>query len=178
MAYIEFNFTDMKRTDTASKVINASPHTIYRAFLDPVAVAAWRPPEGMVCRIYSFDPREGGKYRMAFEYKNQDHSVQGKTSAHADVFEGTFVELREDARIVEVVKFESDDPAFKDELTFITTFERVTDGTLVTIVAENVPDAIRPEDHAQGMGSTLMNLAAFTEEDGFEVLGKNDPAEG
>lgn len=34
-------------------------------------------------------------------------------------------------------------------------------GTLVTIRAEDVPPGIRPEDHADGMNSSLDKLAAF-----------------
>ena len=64
-----------RRTDTGSRVIHASPSTIYRAFLDAEAVACWRPPAGMKARIYAFDPREGGTYRMAFASTDADHSV-------------------------------------------------------------------------------------------------------
>jgi uncharacterized protein YndB with AHSA1/START domain len=106
------NESGEKQTHSASKVIKASPGTIYQAFLDPKAVAAWRPPAGMKAHIYAFNPREGGTFRMAFEYANADHRVRGKTSEHADVFQGRFLELVPDKRIVELVEFESDDPAF------------------------------------------------------------------
>lgn len=82
------NESGEKQTHSASKVIKASPGTIYQAFLDAKAVAAWRPPAGMKARIYAFNPREGGTFRMAFEYANADHRVRGKTSEHADVFQG------------------------------------------------------------------------------------------
>jgi len=80
----------MSRTDAASRVIRASAQKIYSAHLDPQAVAKWRPPQGMRAEIYNFDAREGGGYRMAFVY--EDASVPGKTSAHADVFGGRFVD--------------------------------------------------------------------------------------
>src|SRR5262245_55870779 len=95
------------RTDSASRVIKAAPDAIYRAYLDPRAVAQWRPPKGMRATIYAFDAREGGVYRMAFEYVGANHAVPGKTTAHADVFEGRFVELVPNERIVERVEFES-----------------------------------------------------------------------
>lgn len=41
------NASDKKRTDTASKVITASPQTIYQSFMDPKALISWLPPEGM-----------------------------------------------------------------------------------------------------------------------------------
>jgi uncharacterized protein YndB with AHSA1/START domain len=151
------------RSDSASRVIRASPRAIYEAFLDPEAVASWRPPEGMTCQIYAFDPREGGTFRMSFAYMDTDHTERGKTSEHADVFQGRFLELVPNERIVELVEFESDDPAFAGAMTIITTLAAVAAGTEVTILCENVPSGIRPGDHQIGMTSTLKNLASFTE---------------
>ena len=80
----------MTRTDSASRLIKASAQTIYRALLDPQAVAQWRPPAGMKAEIYAFEPREDGAFRMAFTYTDAKHDVRGKTSEHADVFAGRF----------------------------------------------------------------------------------------
>ncbi|MPZ39891.1 MAG: hypothetical protein GEU95_17890 [Rhizobiales bacterium] len=98
----------------------ASPQTAYRAFLDPEAVASWRTPEGMKGRVHAFEPREGGTFRMSFTYTDAGHAARGKTSEHADVFHGRFVELVPDERIVEAVEFETDDPAFAGAMTVIT----------------------------------------------------------
>ena len=152
-----------KRTDSASRVIKASPRSLYRALLDPGAVAAWRPPDGMKAHIFAFDPREGGSYRMSFAYARTDHAARGKTSEHADVFRGRFLELVPDRRVVELVDFESDDPAFAGTMTITTSLAAVPAGTEVTITCENVPRGIRPSDHQAGLASTLKNLAAFTE---------------
>jgi uncharacterized protein YndB with AHSA1/START domain len=78
------NAAGTKRTDSASRVIKASPQSIYQAFLNADAVATWRPPEGMKARIYMFDAREGGTYRMAFEYSDARHDVRGKSKRHAE----------------------------------------------------------------------------------------------
>jgi hypothetical protein len=65
-------------------------------------------------------------------------------------------------RIEQAVVFDSEDPAFAG--TMITwTFKAIPEGTEVTVRCENVPEGIRPEDHAKGLGSTLENLAAFAE---------------
>ncbi|MBS1912609.1 MAG: SRPBCC domain-containing protein [Bacteroidetes bacterium] len=152
-----------KRTDSGSRVVRSSPQAIYHACTDPAAVALWRPPAGMSVRIYQFDPHTGGIYRMAFVYNNPDHAVRGKTSEHADLFQGRFLELLPGERIVEAVKFESNDPAFAEEMIITTTLTPVPGGTEVTIRCDNVPGGIRPEDHRAGITSTLENLAAFTE---------------
>jgi uncharacterized protein YndB with AHSA1/START domain len=101
-----------RRTDSASRAIMASPRTIYRAFMDPKALASWLPPEGMKGHIYEFDAREDGSYRMVLTYDRSDHSTPGKTSEHSDVVRGRFLQLAPDEQIVQLVEFESEDPAF------------------------------------------------------------------
>lgn len=150
-------------THTGSRVIHAPPRASYRAFLDPSAVAAWRPPKGMTARVYAFDPRAGGGYRMAFVYDDGGEANRGKSSEKADVFEARFAELVPDARIVEVVSFQSDDAAFAGEMKLTTTFVAVSGGTRVTVLAENVPPGIRAEDHEAGIASSLENLAKYVE---------------
>lgn len=151
------------RTDAASRVVAAAPAAIYRAFLDPDALAAWRPPTGMHARILSFDPRPGGVYRMAFVYDDLAGGAHGKSADDADLFEGRFTALDPDRRIVEVVEFESDDPAFAGTMTVTTTLAAVAGGTEVRFVCENVPEGISAEDHRLGMESSLENLARFVE---------------
>jgi uncharacterized protein YndB with AHSA1/START domain len=151
-----------KRTDTATAIIRSTSQIIYEAFLNPEAVSKWRPPKGMTCHIYEFNPREGGTFRMSFDYMNAHHEVAGKTSEHADIFHGRFLELIPARRIVELVQFESPDPSFAGEMKITTTLVPVAGGTEVTFSADNVPAGIRPEDHHKGMMSTLENLAEFT----------------
>lgn len=152
-----------QRVDIASRVIAASPHSIYRAYLDPDSILAWRPPKGMRGEIQAFDPRQGGIFRMAFLYDDADHPTPGKTSAHADMFEGRFQELVPDRRIVEVVEFQSDDPAFAGAMTIATSLVPVAGGTEVIISCTNVPSGISPSDHQIGLASSLDSLAAYTE---------------
>jgi uncharacterized protein YndB with AHSA1/START domain len=153
----------MSRTDSASRVILAPAHRLYRALLDPAAVARWRPPEGMRAEVHEFDAREGGAYRMSLIYAGPGDRLRGKSSEHADVVRGRFLELVPDTRVVELVEFESDDPVFVGAMTVTTTLAVVEDGTEVTIRCDGVPPGIRPEDHAAGIASTLAKLAALTE---------------
>lgn len=162
----EFDLADERRNrrvDSASRIIAASPAEIYRAHMDPQALASWLPPEGMKGRIDRFEPRVGGTYRMVLTYEQPSHAAQGKTTDDADVVEGRFVELIPDRLIAQVVKFESDDPAFAGEMKITWTFTAVSGGAEVTVRCENVPTGIRPEDHAAGLASSLENLAAYCE---------------
>ncbi|TNJ67811.1 ATPase [Paenibacillus hemerocallicola] len=152
-----------KRVDTAARVIQASPQTIYKAFVDPSALASWLPPKGMLGHIYEFDARAGGAYRMSLTYVGTDHSVQGKTTENADVVKGRFLEFVPNERIVQLVEFESEDPVFSGEMIMTWTLAAVPEGTAVTIVCENVPAGIRKEDHDVGLRSSLENLALYTE---------------
>ena len=47
------------------RVLRASPERVYRAFLDPAAMAKWLPPHGFTCTVEHMDARVGGHYRMA-----------------------------------------------------------------------------------------------------------------
>jgi uncharacterized protein YndB with AHSA1/START domain len=125
-----------RRTDSASRVIAASPQTIYRAFLDPEAWLTWLPPAGMSGRIDEFEPREGGAFRMALTYSGEHPSVRGKTWEDTDVVEGRFLEFVPDERIIQVVRFESDDPAFVGEMRMTWSLSPVLGGTKVTITCE------------------------------------------
>ncbi|MFD1407204.1 SRPBCC family protein [Kroppenstedtia eburnea] len=157
------NASSKKRTDSSSRVITASPRTIYQAFMDPEALVSWLPPEGMKGRIDVFEPREGGAYQMSLIYVNPDRSMQGKTTEDTDVVRGTFLKLVANKQIVQQIKFESEDPSFAGTMTMTWTLDAIPEGTKVSIVCENVPEGITKEDHDRGLRSTLENLATFTE---------------
>ena len=152
-----------KRKDEATRLIQASPAKIYRAFIDPVSVATWRPPASMRCEIFRFEPWQGGTYRMAYRYAEPTHAVKGKTDDHTDILNGRFVQLVRDHKIVEAVRFESADPQFSGEMILTTTLENTGDGTLVHVVAEQVPDGINPDDHIEGIRQSLSNLEQFVQ---------------
>ncbi len=152
-----------ERSTCVSRVIKAPRRTIYEAFMNPEALVSWLPPEGMKGHVYVFDAREGGAYRMSLTYVGSDHSPRGKTSEHTDVVQGRFLELTAYERIVQLIEFESKDPAFAGPMTISWTLADVPGGTEVTILCENEPEGIRPNDHEMGLRSTLENLAAFTE---------------
>jgi uncharacterized protein YndB with AHSA1/START domain len=148
------------RTDRASRLIQAPPARVYRAFIDAAALAAWLPPEGMRAEIEDFDPRPGGGYKMALIY---DEPGEGKSAADRDVVETRFVELAPDRRIVQQGVFESPDPAFAGAMTIVWELEPAGQGTRVNITCRDVPQGIRKADHQAGLKSSLANLAAFVE---------------
>ncbi|MGH6806716.1 MAG: SRPBCC family protein [Ensifer adhaerens] len=153
----------LRRTDSAERVIAASAPVIYQALLDPQAVARWLPPEGMTGHVHAFEPKEGGRYRMALVYDKPDHGNRGKTSEHTDIVEGRFVQLLLNEHVVQLAEFESEDPAFAGTMTITWALQAVSGGTRVCVTCANVPEGISREDHEAGLLSTLANLAGFTE---------------
>src|SRR3954463_8694516 len=91
-----------------SQHIDAPPATVYRALLDADAVARWMVPAGMTSQVHTFDPREGGAFRISLTYDAPTGT--GKTTAQTDSYHGRFVKLVPDQQVVEVVEFESEDP--------------------------------------------------------------------
>lgn len=77
----------MPRTDRAARVIAAPLERVYAAFVDPDALIAWLPPDGMSGRFERFDARPGGSYRMVLTYADAsgDHVSWSARSRPADV---------------------------------------------------------------------------------------------
>jgi uncharacterized protein YndB with AHSA1/START domain len=152
------------RTDTASRNIKATPAALYQAMITAKALEQWMPPAGMTGEMTEFDPRPGGRYRMILRY--EDTTISGKSGGNEDIAEARFVELVPDQRTVQAVDFVSDDPRFQGTMTMSTLLTSLGDETEVRFVAENVPEGISKQDHAEGMNSSLENLARFMARNG------------
>ena len=146
-----------------SRIIHASPEAVYRAFTDPEALAIWLAPEGMAGVVHEFDARVGGGYAMSLYYQSSELQ-RGKTSEREDRFTARFLELTPGKRIVQAITFDSADPAFHGVMVMVVTFENTESGTEVTILFENIPSGIRPEDNESGTRSSLEKLARYVEQ--------------
>ena len=67
------------------------------------------------------------------------------------------------AKIVEVIEFESQDPAFAGEMRMIVSLADTDGGTEVTVLCEDIPKGIRPEDNELGCKESLQKLTALLE---------------
>ena len=152
----------MPRTDRASRVVAAPPDQVYAALVDADALATWLPPSGMAGRFERFELRPGGSYRLVLTYLDAA-DAPGKATADSDIVEARFVDVVPGVRVVQAVDFVADDPAFAGTMTMTWSVAPEGGGTLVDFVADDVPDGITAEDHAEGMGSSLTNLAAYVE---------------
>lgn len=152
-------------TDRATRIhghVNAPRERVYRALIDPQAVAAWRVPAGMTCRIHVFEAHEGGAIRVSLTYDAS--SAVGKTTAHTDTYHGRFVRLVPGEQVVEVDEFETDDPALQGEMTMTITLAAAPGGgTDVIAVHEGLPPGLSAADNETGWRMALARLAALIE---------------
>jgi uncharacterized protein YndB with AHSA1/START domain len=145
-----------------SRRVNAPRSKVYRALLDPRAVAAWMVPTGMTSHVHAFDPREGGTFRISLTYDAPTGA--GKTTAHTDTHHGRFIELVPDEKVVEVVEFEAADAALQGEMTItIALADAEGGGTLIHALHDRLPPGLSPADNETGWRSSLAKLAAFVE---------------
>jgi uncharacterized protein YndB with AHSA1/START domain len=144
-----------------TQYVKASRECVYRALIDPDAVARWKVPDGMTCHIHAFEPREGGAFRISLSYTSQ--TGQGKTAAHTDTYHGRFVELRPNERVVEVDEFETTDPKLQGEMRITITLSDRDGGVEVEGVHEGLPPGLSIADNEAGWRMALGKLAALVE---------------
>jgi uncharacterized protein YndB with AHSA1/START domain len=147
------------RTDTTSRLIRATAPKIWNALTRQSALRQWKAPAGMHLEIFHYNARVDGTYRVALRYDNP--STKGKSGENADVVNGRFLEMEPNKKIVEAVRFESDDPSFAGEMIMTTELTPEKGGTRITFTAENVPTGITYDDHIKGMEDSLEQLSAL-----------------
>jgi uncharacterized protein YndB with AHSA1/START domain len=141
--------------------IHAPRATVYHALLDARSVATWMVPTGMTSHVHEFDAREGGAFRVSLTYDAP--TGQGKTSAHTDTYHGRFVKLVPNEQVVEVLEFETTNPALQGEMTVTMSLADVDGGTDVLAVHDGLPTGLSPVDNETGWRLSFGKLAEFVE---------------
>jgi uncharacterized protein YndB with AHSA1/START domain len=134
------------------RVLRASADKVYRAFLDPDAMAKWLPPNGFTGKVHQLDAKVGGTYKMSFTNFGTGHS-------HS--FGGTYHELVPGQRIRYTDRF--DDPGLPGEMQTTVTLKQVSCGTELNVVQEGLPEVIPPEACCLGWQESLSLLAQLVE---------------
>jgi uncharacterized protein YndB with AHSA1/START domain len=145
-----------------SRHVNAPRAKVYRAFVDANAVAAWMVPTGRTSQVHAFEGRQGGRFRISLTY--DEPTGAGKTTAHTDTYQGRFVKLVPNERVVEVVEFETADPALRGDMTVTITLTDADGGTEVLAVHDGLPPGLSTADNEAGWRSSLEKLAALVED--------------
>jgi uncharacterized protein YndB with AHSA1/START domain len=154
-----------------TRIIRAPRPLVYRALLDPADVERWMVPDSMTSHIHSFDAHVGGGFRISLTYgipSDAGRTGAGKTSARTDTYHGTFVRLVPDEQVVEVLEFETSDPAIRGLMTVTITLADAdaVDGTRcteITCVHDNLPRGVPPADNELGWRESLAKLARLVE---------------
>src|SRR5258708_11540912 len=138
----------MPSTIQLHRVLSAPPERVFKAFIDPDAMAKWLPPHGFTGKVHSMDARVGGAYKMSFT-----NFTTGKSHS----FGGNYSELVPGKKLKYMDKF--DDPNMPGEMQVTVTFDKVSCGTELKVVQEGIPDAIPPEMCYLGWQQSLILLA-------------------
>jgi uncharacterized protein YndB with AHSA1/START domain len=144
----------MPNTVRLHRVLATTPEKLYRAFLEPDAVAKWLPPNGFACTVHHLEARVGGTHKMSF---------RNFTTGNGHSFGGRYLELVPNERVRYTDKF--DDPNMPGEMTVMVSLKKVLVGTELNITQEGVPDAIPVEACYLGWQQSLENLAKLVEPD-------------
>ena len=152
----------MTRTDRASLLVHVDRAVAFAALTEADALATWLPPADMRGRFESFEMRTGGAYRLVLTYDDASGSP-GKTTADEDVSNVRIREIVPGERVVQEIEFEATDPNLQGMMTMEWNLHDDPAGTIVEIVARDVPLGVAARDHAAGLTSSLANLAAFLE---------------
>ena len=141
-----------KNTVHLHRVLAAKPEKVYRAFLEPDAMARWMPPNGYTGKVHHMDAKVGGTYKMSFTNFTTGTSIS---------FGGEYRELAPHERLRYTDNF--DDPNLAGEIQVTVNLKEVSVGTELTIVQEGIPDVIPLEACYLGWQQSLRNLAKLVE---------------
>lgn len=142
----------MPGTVKLHRVFAAKPEKVYRAFIEPDAVASWLPPFGYLCTVHELEAKEGGRHRMSF---------RNFTTGGSHAFGGTYLKLVPGETLVYTDSF--DDPNLPGEMKVTVALKGVSVGTEMTVVQEGVPDLIPTEACYLGWQESLRKLARLVE---------------
>jgi uncharacterized protein YndB with AHSA1/START domain len=144
----------MTNTVRLHRVLRTPPDRLYRAFIDPAAMAKWLPPNGFTGTVYEMDARVDGRWRMSF-------TSFGSGNTHS--FGGRYLELVPGERLRYTSAF--DDPNLPGEMVTTVLLKKVSCGTEMHVTQEGIPGVIPTESCYLGWQESLALLAKLVEAD-------------
>lgn len=142
----------MSGTVRFHRVLKAPPERVYRAFINPGAMAKWLPPHGFTCTVHHMEARVGGTFNMSFTNfaTQQSHS-----------FGGEYLELIPN----ELIRYTDifDDPNLRGIMQVTISLRAVSCGTDLSILQEGIPEVIPVEMCYLGWQESLALLTMLVE---------------
>ena len=140
------------RTVRLHRVLRCPPSKLYRAFIEPHALAKWLPPYGFTCTVHHLEAKVGGTFRMSF---------QNFSTGNGHSFGGEYLELVPNERLRYTDQF--DDPALPGTIEVSVVLMPVVCGTELSITQSGIPEAIPLEMCYLGWQESLAQLALLVE---------------
>ena len=136
------------------RVLKTKPEKVYRAFLEPAAMAKWLPPYGFTCTVHHMDVKVGGTFKMSFMNfsAGNGHSFGGQ---YQQLIPGEFIQYTD--------RF--DDPNLPGEMVVKVTLKAVLCGTEINIEQSGIPELIPVAMCYLGWQESLAQLANLVEPD-------------
>ena len=136
------------------RVLKTKPEKVYRAFLEPAAMAKWLPPYGFTCAVHHMDAKVGGTFKMSFMNfsTGNGHSFGGE---YQQLIPGEFIQYTDTF----------DDPNLPGEMLVKVTLKAVVCGTEINIEQSGIPELIPVEMCYLGWQESLAQLANLVEPD-------------
>lgn len=134
------------------RVLRAPADRIYRAFLDPEAMAKWLPPHGFTGKVHRMDAEVGGEWRMSFT---------NFSSRNSHSFGGKYLELVPGKKLRYTSRF--DDANLPGEMTTTIVLTPVSCGTDLQVTQEGIPAMIPAEMCYLGWQESLVLLTQLVE---------------
>jgi len=142
----------MPGTVKLHRVFTSKPERVFKAFVDPDAMAKWLPPNGFTCKVHEMDARVGGRYKMSFT---------NFTTGNGHSFGGEYLEIVPNERLRYTDVF--DDPNLPGEMITTIDIKQVSVGTEINIMQEGIPDMIPVEMCYLGWQESLNLLKLLVE---------------
>ncbi|HMS34169.1 MAG TPA: SRPBCC family protein [Ignavibacteria bacterium] len=137
---------------TLHKVLKATPEKVFRAFTESNAMASWIPPYGFICVVHNMDARVGGKFKMSFI---------NFSTGNGHSFGGEYLEIKPNEFLKYTDKF--DDPNLPGEMITSVWLNKVSVGTELRVLQENIPAVIPAEMCYLGWQESLDKLTKLVE---------------
>ena len=134
------------------RVIKTSPEKVYRAFTEANALASWLPPYGFLCTVHELNAQVNGTYKMSF------HNF---STGNSHSFGGRYVEMKANEFLKYTDSF--DDPNLPGEMITTVGIQKVSVGTELKVLQENIPSVIPAEMCYLGWQESLEKLAKLVE---------------
>ena len=134
------------------RVLKASPEKVYRAFTEANAIASWLPPYGFLCTVHEMNVKVEGTFRMSF------HNF---STGNGHSFGGRYLEVKPNEFLKYTDKF--DDPNLPGEMTTSVELKKVSVGTEIKILQQDIPSVIPAEMCYLGWQESLEKLVKLVE---------------